>query len=192
MDPTALRLELTQTVCNLPADRLPQAADFLRHLQNPNQPAANPRQKDWPHAPVHRLTEQGAYMVTTGTLNKAHIFDTPDRLTYLEETLLSLATKHGWQLEAWAVFSNHYHFIGFSQSSPQSLREFLTELHVVTARNINEWDGQGTPDMAQLLGQTPDLRKIVSGPFELRAPECCQAWPCRRCKPVSMVLRRLV
>jgi hypothetical protein len=27
---------------------------------------------DWPHSPVHRLTEAGAYMVTCGTYLKAH------------------------------------------------------------------------------------------------------------------------
>jgi hypothetical protein len=43
-------------------------------------------------------------MVTTGTYRKAHIFSDADRLTALENSLLELAPKYDWHLEAWAVF----------------------------------------------------------------------------------------
>ncbi len=79
-------------------------------------------------------------MVTTGTYRKAHIFRTPDRLDLLEAALLSTAAKYDWHLEAWSVFSNHYHFVGHSLSARSNLREFLTELHANTAREINRQD----------------------------------------------------
>jgi putative transposase len=80
-------------------------------------------------------------MVTTGTLHKAHVFHDAERLALLEDRLLSCAHAYGWQLEAWAVFSNHYHFVGYTLSSPSRLKEFLTELHADTARAVNQLDG---------------------------------------------------
>jgi REP-associated tyrosine transposase len=94
--------------------------------------------KDWPHAPVHRLTAEGVYMVTAGTLYKEPLFKTPEKLTLLENQLLSLAKKYCWQLEAWAVFSNHYHFVARSQSDSANLKKFLTHLHADTARVLNQ------------------------------------------------------
>jgi hypothetical protein len=52
--------------------------------------------KDWPHAPVHRLSEHGIYIVTAGTLHKQHLFDTPAKRDLLERMLLSLAKKCAW------------------------------------------------------------------------------------------------
>lgn len=69
---------------------------------------------DWPHSPVHRIHEAGTYMFTAGTYLKQSVFRGPDRLGYLCETLLHLAADYGWQLQAWAVFPNHYHFVALS------------------------------------------------------------------------------
>ncbi len=94
-------------------------------------------QKDWPHAPLHRLDSQGVYMVTAATLYKEHFFTTVHQLDLLENELLSLAKQYKWRLEAWAVFSNHYHFIGRSNDGAPNLKEFLSHLHSVTARQLN-------------------------------------------------------
>ncbi len=67
--------------------------------------------KDWPHAPVHRLADNAVYFITAGTLHKRHLFDTPVKRDRLEGLLLSQAKEHRWQLEAWAVFANHYHLL---------------------------------------------------------------------------------
>ena len=61
--------------------------------------------KDWPHAPVHRFESQGIYMVTGATMYKEHFFGAPKQLDSLENSLLTLAKRYQWQLEAWAVFS---------------------------------------------------------------------------------------
>ena len=99
-------------------------------------------QKDWPHAPLHRLDEAGVYMVTSGTLRKQHLFGGPEGLDFLESALLRLAKHYGWQLEAWAMFSNHYHFIGRPDGSATTLRKFLSHLHADTAREVNRLDEQ--------------------------------------------------
>jgi len=98
----------------------------------------------WPHAPTHQLAESGTFIVTARTHNKIHHFRGPKRLAVLHRGLLTVAQKYGWQLEAWAVFSNHYHFIGHSPSDAASLSNMLGILHVKTAAWVNRLDG--TPD----------------------------------------------
>jgi hypothetical protein len=66
---------------------------------------AQPRTTHWTHAPLHKLSESGTYL-------KANHFRTNERLAVLQCGLLAVAEQFGWQLEAWAVFSNHYHCTG--------------------------------------------------------------------------------
>ena len=95
----------------------------------------------WPHAPLHKLTDNGVYFVTAGTYKKQHHFAEPRRLDVLTRGLLSVTAQFGWQLEAWAVFSNHYHFIAHSPSdSAESLSPMLSKLHVRTSAWIHKLD----------------------------------------------------
>src|SRR4051812_25832292 len=93
--------------------------------------------KPWPHAPVHRLTTHGIYIVTAGTLHKQHLFETAADRTMLENLLLALAQRYCWQLEAWAVFSNHYHFVARGNPSSANLRELIQHIHSESARELN-------------------------------------------------------
>jgi putative transposase len=95
---------------------------------------------DWPHAPVHRLGSDGIYMVTAATLHKEHLFGDSSRTTLLQRYLLSLAKQYEWQLEAWAVFTNHYHFVARGSQESADLKRFLTHLHADTARQLNRID----------------------------------------------------
>jgi putative transposase len=97
----------------------------------------------WPHAPKHQLSENGTYFVTAGTYLKAHHFRTPRRLEVLQRGLLVVTRDFCWELEAWAVFSNHYHFIAHSQSdsgNASSLSQMLGVLHTRTAGWLNRLD----------------------------------------------------
>ena len=95
----------------------------------------------WPHAPTHQLAEAGTYFVTAGTYLKLHHFRAPKRLDVLQRGLLKLANVYGWQLEAWAVFSNHYHFIAHSPPDcAQSLAAMLKTLHGKSAPWVNRLD----------------------------------------------------
>ena len=98
--------------------------------------------KDWPHAPVHRLDTDGVYIVTAGTLYKKHLFRGPHKLTILEDALLKLMKTYLWQLEAWAIFSNHYHFIARSNGDSTNLGYVLKQLHSDTARELNLLDNK--------------------------------------------------
>jgi len=95
---------------------------------------------DWPHAPIHRLGQSGAYIVTAGTYRKDYFFGESERLDYLTKALLVLAREYGWRLQAWAVFSNHYHFVAEAERA-SSLVRFLRYLHSISAKYVNRLDG---------------------------------------------------
>jgi putative transposase len=96
---------------------------------------------NWPHAPGHWLFEPGIYMVTTGTYLKTPHLNAPERLDFFLESLFARAEEFGWKLRAWAVLSNHYHFIATSPPDPAGLRKMLGKLHMNTSKQLNEWDG---------------------------------------------------
>jgi putative transposase len=98
--------------------------------------------KDWPHAPIHRLAGKGTYIVTAGTLNKERLFRDTPALDMLESELLRKAKEYHWQIEAWAVFSNHYHFVAHALRDARTLRPMLTHLHADTARTLNRWQSE--------------------------------------------------
>jgi len=114
------------------------------HTAGPNSsPSHNPgkRKIPWPHAPTHMLAASGTYFVSAGTYLKQHHFRARQRLSVLHRGLLTVARDFGWSFEAWAVFSNHYHFVGHSpagQDSAASLSQMLRLLHRRTARWIND------------------------------------------------------
>ncbi len=97
----------------------------------------------WPHAPAHQLSENGTYFITGTTYLKAHHFRTPQRLGVLQRGLLTVARDFCWQPEAWAVFSNHYHFVARSPTDSKdatSLSHMLGVLHARTAAWVNRLD----------------------------------------------------
>ncbi|MEP4078040.1 transposase [Haloferula sp.] len=99
---------------------------------------------DWPHAPPHRLGATGSYFVTASTYKKRHHFNTKERLDVLQRGLLKLNIENNWQLEAWAIFSNHYHFIArpIDQPDATTLKPMISKLHEKTAKWINKRDEQ--------------------------------------------------
>ena len=83
--------------------------------------------------------------MTARTYQAEHHFRGANRLAVLHRGLLRLALDFGWQLEAWAVFSNHYHFVGHSPAAGEpdafSLRAMLSLLYEKTAKWVNRLDG---------------------------------------------------
>jgi putative transposase len=80
-------------------------------------------------------------MVTAGTYYKEPFFRGTERLGYLCGMLLELAEKYAWQLQAWAVFPNHYHLVAISPPEGGTLVQFTRHLHGKTAIEANRWDG---------------------------------------------------
>jgi putative transposase len=79
-------------------------------------------------------------MLTASTYGKKKLFTDGPRLRMLHEALLKVSHSHDWQLEAWAVFPNHYHFIAHSARPAETLRRLISELHSRTARALNRHD----------------------------------------------------
>lgn len=105
---------------------------------------------DWSHSPLHRLSEAGAYMVTAACYQQIPLFQGRKKLDYLQELLFSLAQECHWQLQAWALLPNHYHFIAISESDPESLRTLISQLHSLSARWLNAEDNTpGRQDLFQ-------------------------------------------
>jgi putative transposase len=145
VDVSGRRLRLVEQILHLPEDRLEEIEQLLTvlpgsHVAAKGQPAERSAGRDWPHAPLHRLSEQGTFIVTASTHGKEHFFGTPERLDHLESALLTLANEAGWQLEAWAVFSNHYHFVGHARADCEKLPDWLAALHRRMATHVNRLD----------------------------------------------------
>jgi putative transposase len=92
--------------------------------------------------PQHWLFDAGTYMVTAGIYQKRPHLASPDRRDYFVEALFGRAAEFGWILHAWAVLSNHYHFIAASPTDSGTLRRFLGKLHMTTSKHLNKMDGQ--------------------------------------------------
>src|SRR5207249_7517342 len=66
-----------------------------------------------------------------------------ERLSVLHRGSLTVARDFAWQMEAWAVFSNHYHFVAHSPATADdasSLSSMLSMLHAKTAGWVNKLD----------------------------------------------------
>lgn len=134
----ARRLRLIDRLLRVPDDRLVQLEHLLDSPPAPTPaPVSPPTPREWPHAPLHRISEQGTYVVTAGTYQKEHFFSGTARLDGLERELLAAAEEARWQLEAWAVFSNHYHFVGHAQAASEDLSKWIARLHHKSAAAIN-------------------------------------------------------
>jgi putative transposase len=128
----------------VPQVRLPRKPSAPGTFKLPAVPLADQKSqlppKNWPHAPVHCLADNAVYFVTASTLHKQHYFDVPEKRDLLERQLLTLAKQYGWQLEAWAVFANHYHIVARGNPDSRNLGGFLHDLHGVTSRELNKLD----------------------------------------------------
>jgi putative transposase len=99
------------------------------------------RMPEWHHAPIHRLTNAGAYCVTGATYLKQRLFHSRKRLDMLQEMFFDFANRFDWLLQAWSLFPNHYHFVAFSERKPESLSRMLNEFHSASARELNRMEG---------------------------------------------------
>jgi putative transposase len=93
----------------------------------------------WPHSPAHVHDAIGTFIVTSATYKKQHFVNSPSKLDFVQSTLFSVAEESAAALQAWAIFSNHYHFIA-SLGRPAALASMIRKFHSITARKVNEWD----------------------------------------------------
>ena len=94
--------------------------------------------RSWPHAPPHRLSEAGVYLITARTRHQAHLLHTPEWRDWFQQLLFDVFAERSWLLEAWAVLSNHYHVIAHSpESGADTLKTILQKLHSFATKRLN-------------------------------------------------------
>ncbi len=76
-------------------------------------------------------------MATGATYGKLHLLATDAKLGFVHDAVLQLAERYEWSLQAWAVLSNHCHFLAVAADEPRSLAALIRHLHSDTARKLN-------------------------------------------------------
>jgi putative transposase len=148
--------------------------------------------REWPHAPTHLFIPDATYIVTCGTYTKAHLLNSPQKLTLVRNALFDHVLEYGWQLDAWAILINHYHIIARSTNGKQDLDRMLRSLHSRTAIALNKMDGtegrqvwyryrdtaltDNRSYMARLhyVNRNPERHKVI--PKAENYPWCSMSW----------------
>jgi putative transposase len=125
-------------------------------------------------------------MVTCGTYEKAHFLYKADMLDMLRDLLFDCMEEAGWKLHAWALLSNHYHFIASSPTDPSSLRRVLSKLHTLSARELNRQDNRpGRKVWFQYFdthitfpnSYLPRLKYVHQNPMHHGVTHCAENYP---------------
>src|SRR5262245_32321695 len=77
-DANERRLRLIEQILHVPEERLADVEKCL--IVRPVLDSSGCPPRDWPHAPLHRLSKDGTFIVTAGTYNKEHMFRGGERL----------------------------------------------------------------------------------------------------------------
>jgi putative transposase len=96
--------------------------------------------KTYLHNPPHYFVPNAMYMVTGSILHKQHLLSENKRKEFFLNTLFEKASDFNWDLQAWAILNNHYHFIGKSPENAGTLPKLIQQVHSITAIQINRWD----------------------------------------------------
>ena len=96
--------------------------------------------KTYPHNPPHYFVSNAMYMVTGAILYNRPLLDENKRKELILHTLFERAKLLNWNLQAWAILHNHYHFIGQAPENARTLETLIRQLHSITTIEINRWD----------------------------------------------------
>ncbi len=80
-------------------------------------------------------------MVTAATYRRVPYLADPKRKDFFQASLFAITEEFGWQLHAWAILDEHYHFIARSPENPKTLSRLINKLHMTTAKVFNQEDG---------------------------------------------------
>lgn len=134
----------------------------------------------------------GLYIVTTGTYQKIPHLGTAERRDYFMNALFGAAVEFAWELHAWAILNNHYHWVARASEKSGPLKRMLGKLHMTTAKELNRldatpgrkvwfqyWDTQITQERAYLarlnyVHHNPVKHGVVANATNYRW--CSAAW----------------
>ena len=98
--------------------------------------------KCYPHNPAHLFIPKAIYMITGSTLHKREFFNTEKKRSFLHKVLHEKVTELEWEMEAWAILCNHYHFIARAPESASTLPALIRSIHSLSARYVNDIDNK--------------------------------------------------
>ena len=93
------------------------------------------------HHPLHIYKDDALYFITARTVKKEKFFNTSEKKRIFRQTLKSVLEKYSYQLYAWIILDNHYHFL-MKIATGENLKFFVKDLHSLSAKRINELDNQ--------------------------------------------------
>lgn len=96
--------------------------------------------KTYPHNPPHYFVPNAMYIVTGAILYKQHLLHDDKHKTLVLENLFERAVYWGWELEAWAILENHYHFIAYAPENALTLEKLIRQFHSKSAIELNKLD----------------------------------------------------
>ena len=96
--------------------------------------------KTYPHNPPHYFVPNAMYIVTGSILYKKRLLTNNSHKTLVLGILLERAAHWGWEMEAWAILENHYHFIAQAPENALTLEELIRQFHSKSAVELNKLD----------------------------------------------------
>ncbi len=93
--------------------------------------------KTYQHNPPHYFVPNAMYIVTGAILYNQHFLTDDKRKSLVCDILLEIASRWGWELEAWAVLENHYHFIARAPENALTLEKLIRQFHSRSAVELN-------------------------------------------------------
>ncbi len=92
------------------------------------------------HTPPHWFVPNAIYMVTGATLYQKPWLDSAEKKRHFCETLMERSSLLSWAIEAWAVMSNHYHFVARAPEDATTLKALVQGIHSISAKFVNKLD----------------------------------------------------
>lgn len=96
--------------------------------------------KTYLHNPPHLFVPNAMYIVTGSLLYKKRLLFDDERKVLVLRTILERTAHWRWELQAWAVLENHYHFVGQAPENALTLEPLIRQIHSKTAVELNKLD----------------------------------------------------
>lgn len=96
--------------------------------------------KTYLHSPPHYFVPNAMYIVTGAILYKQRFLFDDQRKALILGILLERAAHWGWDMQAWSILENHYHWIGEAPQNALTLETLIRQVHSKTAVELNKLD----------------------------------------------------
>lgn len=96
--------------------------------------------KIYPHNPPHYFVPNAMYFVTGSTLHKKHLLSDDEHKSVVLGILLERTAHWGWDMEAWSILGNHYHFVSHAPEDALTLYHLIRQFHSKSAVALNKLD----------------------------------------------------